>query len=90
MKKDTLKSGLLWICGGIPFSSRPIGHQSMGTRGRSDDREPCTACEHGEDSSPGDSFSESAQLYSRVQGIGRIGIDGWTITEFVLNGALLY
>lgn len=77
MNKDTLKSDLCgYVGGGIPFSSRPVGHQSMGTRGRSDDRELCIACEQDEDSSPGDSFSQSAQLYSRVHGICRIGKAG--------------
>lgn len=45
----------------------PVGYQFMRTRGKSNDRELCTACEHDGDSSLEDDFSESAKLYPRVR-----------------------
>lgn len=38
----------------------------MRTKGRSDERDPWTICEHDQDSPLGDNFIKSAHLYSRV------------------------
>lgn len=58
----------LW---GFPFPLWPIGHQSIRTRDRINDRELCTACGYNRDSPLGDGLGESAQLYSYI-GLGPV------------------
>lgn len=74
---------------GVGFSLFSLGllATGRGQKGRSGNRELCTACELGGNSLLG--HSKAAQLYSRVIRIYRIENRSWGITCFALNGRCL-